>query len=262
MNFLPFKVRQALYYRFFNSWDCHQKHKTKFEKARLKFAGDPSFEMFELVVGDVISGNIAFNGFYELKLSHYLSKIAKNGGLLVDVGANMGYFSLLWLSHNPNNRTIAIEASPHVAKKLKNNVIKNKLGTRAKVFEIAAGKENGTVSFDVASEEQTGWGGIAKVASSATIDVPMKKIDSFVDEQIDFLKIDIEGADTWAIQGCENLLKNKKIKIICFEENRPRMRELGISEGEGVEYIKQFGYRVEPFVTDNGKPVEWIAYLS
>ena len=45
---------------------------------------------------------------------------------------------------------------------------------------------------------------------------------------IDVLKIDVEGADTWVLYGCEQLLKQKAIRNIFFEQNGARMAELGI----------------------------------
>lgn len=75
----------------------------------------PSIAMHDLIVGDVISGQIALTGFYEYELSKKivnLGKTSDRGGLLVDVGANLGYFSLLWLGADERNEAIAIEASP------------------------------------------------------------------------------------------------------------------------------------------------------
>ena len=67
-----------------------------FDRALLSFA--PGASMSALLAGDVISCGIAVTGFYELDLSRRLSALAKRGGRLVDVGANLGYFSFLWLA--------------------------------------------------------------------------------------------------------------------------------------------------------------------
>lgn len=67
-------------------------------------------------------GCIAFLGFYELPLTRRIVKLAQKGGLLVDVGANYGYFSLLWGSQKKGNRTIAFEASPRNHEAIEANV--------------------------------------------------------------------------------------------------------------------------------------------
>src|SRR5687768_3620794 len=66
----------------------------------------------DLSKNDVGHKSIIFNGFYELELSRTMVELARKGGLLVDVGANYGYFSCLWVSQRPDNKAIAFEASP------------------------------------------------------------------------------------------------------------------------------------------------------
>src|SRR5882724_3580048 len=55
---------------------------------------------------------IAWLGFYELDLSRRISSLARQGGLFVDVGANIGVFSCIWAALNPTNEVYAFEPSP------------------------------------------------------------------------------------------------------------------------------------------------------
>src|SRR5213592_1215939 len=66
----------------------------------------------DLSKNDVGHQSIIFNGYYELELTKSIVKLGTNGGLLIDVGANYGYFSCLWASQNSKNKVIAFEASP------------------------------------------------------------------------------------------------------------------------------------------------------
>jgi len=91
---LPAPWSERIFYRLFNGQQ--KRFGELFERSALRLA--PSMSMTGLVVGDVISGQIAFNGFYEYELSKRILELSKQGGLLVDVGANIGYFTLLWLS--------------------------------------------------------------------------------------------------------------------------------------------------------------------
>src|SRR5207302_7105545 len=61
-------------------------------------------------------------GFYDLRLSRTLAGLAPAGGILVDVGANIGYFSLLWTAYNSENTALAFEASPRNQEMLRANV--------------------------------------------------------------------------------------------------------------------------------------------
>ena len=97
----------------------------------------------------------------------------------------------------------------------------------------------GTITFDAGPAEQTGWGGISSTVSSTTIDVPLVRLDhELPDSPIDVLKIDVEGADTWVLLGCEALLKKKRIGTIFFEQNRGRMERLGIAPGEAQTFLR------------------------
>ena len=61
----PNRFKESLYYRYYHT--RHAKWRALFEHATLAFA--PDVTMHGLLPADVISGNIAFNGFYELSLS-------------------------------------------------------------------------------------------------------------------------------------------------------------------------------------------------
>lgn len=112
---------------------------------------------------------------------------------------------------------------------------------------MAAGRESGLMEFHQGPENQTGWGGVALSRNpKSTVPVPVVRLDeSLASERfVDVLKIDIEGADTWAILGAEALLRGKRIGRIFYEENKTRMRELGIPQGEAETFLHSLGYRV------------------
>ena len=122
----------------------------------------------------------------------------------------------------------------------------------------AAGKDSGTITFDVGPSEQTGWGGISTRVSSTTIEVPLVRLDQELPgSSIDVLKIDVEGADTWVLLGCEALLKKKQIGTIFFEQNKDRMALLGIDVGEAKTFLHDLGYTC---VSLGGNDGEWMAF--
>ncbi len=138
---LPLGVRERLFYRFLNSRQAS--YPDLFDDAPLRFAGP--YRMRRLVCGDVISGQIAVNGFYELGLSRELRNLAREGGQCLDVGANLGYFTLLWLAGNSANSVVAVEASPRNQEAIRDNLAYNGLTDRAKLLACAAGDAPRTV---------------------------------------------------------------------------------------------------------------------
>ena len=106
--------------------------------------------MTALVEGDIISESIALTGFYELKLSRRIAKAAAQGGRFVDVGANLGYFSLLWLAARPGNTCICIEASPRNLPLLRKNIESNGFQDRCRIRgKQPAGQERGSIGFEL-----------------------------------------------------------------------------------------------------------------
>ncbi|MBD2391657.1 FkbM family methyltransferase [Aphanizomenon flos-aquae] len=250
-------LRQKLYYRFFSK----QAHKLShlFDSVYLEFAPNIRLKPEPKDVGHQV---IAFCGFYELELTRKIFALAKEGGLFVDVGANYGYFSCLWAAANPKNRVIAFEASPRNTSPLRENITNNNFQSRVEIHDIALGKEVGNLPFSFMSEEQTGWGGLSLKDEMNTINVPVVTLDQFWAESsyststIDMLKIDTEGADTWVLQGAYQLLKEKRIKHIFFEENKVRMSALGILSETAKDLLLSCGYQITPMGSG-----EWYATL-
>ena len=251
---LPPAISQRVYYRVFNhrqSWfsEC-------FDRVELRYG--KGYFMERLVVGDVISGQIALCGFYEPDLSMEIQRLATQPvsstedqrRLLVDVGANMGYFSLLWLAGNAVNRVVAIEASPANCDRIRRNLVVNCLEDRAQLLACAAGDSERVVQFSLGPEDQTGWGGLERPGQVGSvgrmINVPMRRLDDVFsgNEQIEVLKIDVEGSDSLVLEGAERILREKRVKWIFCEQNLIRMRRLGVDEKRAEKLLTSCGYHV------------------
>jgi len=217
-----------------------------FEGANLRFA--PGVQL-SLKPSDVGHQQIVFLGYVEWKLSKRMQGLASKGGLFVDVGANYGYFTCLWASADTGNRVIAFEASPRNLGMLKRNVERNNLQSRVTMVPKAAGRVPGTMSFSLGPEDETGWGGLSLSAGANEVEVAVTTLDEYIgglpdSPVIEVLKIDTEGADTWVIYGAEQLLAQKRIKHLFFEENMDRMAKLGIRPGEAQDLLRNQGYIV------------------
>jgi FkbM family methyltransferase len=252
LRLAPARLRRSLYSRLYAA--RHAAHPRLFARAPLRFA--EGVDMFDLTPGDIISGHIAFTGEYEPKLSHAIRGQAERGGLFVDVGANMGYFSLLWASARPGNRVIAFEASPRVAAQLGGNVERNGLGDAVRIVGKAASDAAGTVRFSTGPADQTGWGGIQPDNPEA-IEVPAVRLDEeLAGEAIAVLKVDVEGAESLVLRGAEELLRERRIGLIFFEWNPERAALLGLEFADLIAFLESTGYRAVPF---NAERTEWRA---
>jgi FkbM family methyltransferase len=256
MRVLPTRVAGSLFDRYYRA--RRDRWLPLYQDAKLSAA--PSVTM-QLVPGDRVSDVIAFTGVYEADLTRRVMKLAHIGGTMIDVGANLGYFSVLWTGAHASNRCIAFEAAPRNLEILRKNVGKNKMNERIRVVPCAAAAKSGKLIFDLGPADQCGWGGIAAVKNERQIEVEAVRVDETVaaDGPIALLKVDVEGADTWALMGCERLLISKLVEEIWFEQNKPRMKMLGIQENAAQEFLESMEYRCKPHDNVNSPVVQWSA---
>jgi FkbM family methyltransferase len=215
------------------------------KNAHLEFA--PA-KMTSLLGSDYGHRQIAWLGYYELEMSRMIASLAKKGGLLVDVGANAGYFTCMWSALNHENQVYAFEPSPRNLVMLRQNLEELKCPNRLRVFDCALGRESKMLNFDLGPEEQSGWGGLSSLDSVRSIPVKVCRLDELIlnGESISVLKIDTEGADPWVLEGAQALLKQRRIKHVFFEKNLKRMQQLGIQENEAEDFLVSMGYKVYP----------------
>ncbi len=257
---LPRRLRKSAWYRLYRGGD--PRWLPLYRAARLEHA--PRVAM-ELVPGDLASDCIAFTGVYELPLGDRVVELGRRGGTMIDVGANLGYFALVWAAANPANRVVAIEASPRNVPILRRNVESNGLAGRVQVHAVAAGREPGRMRFDLGPTGQNGWGGLVGsghggAPAAEVVEVDVARVDALVpDQPIALLKVDVEGADAWAIEGCDRLLRAKLVAEVRYEQNLPRIRALGIDPDAAQAYLRSVGY--EPLIEDASNPeiIEWVA---
>ena len=200
---------------------------------------------------DVAHRRLAWTGLYDLPLSRQIARLARSGGLLLDVGANAGYFTILWCAARADNRVAAFEPCPANVRLLRQNLAANGWESRVQVHPVAAGRGKGSLPFMPGPAGQTGWGGLApSIGSSqlpaATFPVPVCSLDQLFPHRprIRVLKVDTEGADAWVIQGARGLLARGCIEQVFFEENLERMQALGIEPGTAAGVLRECGYRV------------------
>jgi FkbM family methyltransferase len=250
MNFLrkiyPLWLRGKLYFH----WPARQRARPEnFTEVSLEFA---PVKLCALLNTDCGHRQIARLGFYELELSQRMAVLGRRGGLLVDVGANVGYFTTIWAGLNPQNEVYAFEPSPRNLAMLQKNVSGLLRPGGVKIFTEAVGKAAGVCHFDVGPEAQSGWGGLTTALSARTIPIKVRRLDDIipVDKLVSVLKVDTEGADTWVLFGAENLLRHKRIQHIFFEANLERMAQLGIDADAAAGFLSDLDYQVSPLGGD------------
>jgi FkbM family methyltransferase len=136
---------------------------------------------------------ILLNADYNAEELAFLAGGLKPGGVFVDVGANVGLFSLPLASVvGPKGKVLAIEPDPVIRKRLETNVAAND-APAVRIVPFALGDREGEVSF-IQDDRNLGHN---RVGEAGGITVPMKPMLTVLTEagvaQVDAFKIDVEG---------------------------------------------------------------------
>ncbi|MDW8324031.1 MAG: FkbM family methyltransferase [Burkholderiales bacterium] len=216
-----------------------------------------------IVPGDIISDSLASSGVWEPELSARLCELARvGGGTLIEVGANIGYFTVLWAAAGADCRVIAFEPAWRNLQLLHHNVRRNGLAERVDILPIAAGRTLTLARFDPGPQAQTGWGGLVNDARAGTVCVAVAPLDALLPPtlQVAVLKIDVEGADTWVLEGCRRLLQERRVQRVFYEQNHPRMAALGVASNAAERLLTEVGYVTRPITPTDHEVVEWEAW--
>lgn len=147
--------------------------------------------------------------------------------VVVDVGSHVGKYSLVASKLVGNSgKVIAIEAEPENYKALLRNISINSF-TNITPLNLAAFNKNSKINLYI--DELDNQNSLkANIKRGRSVEVEARTIDSIANEynisKIDFLKIDVEGAEVEVLEGMEHILRNSpdlKVLIETSEKNKP-----------------------------------------
>lgn len=174
------------------------------------------------------TGRLMLEGGGEPEVQAALLEHLRAGMTVYDVGANIGFFSLLAARLvGSAGRVVAFEADPEVAGRLRENAARNDFSWIAVEQQaVCAGPHE--VFFqraDATSSPDRGLGRVVKEETAGTIRVSCISLDDYASAGAypDFVKCDVEGAEVEVFRGAERLLRDKRPMILCemhSEENK------------------------------------------
>jgi FkbM family methyltransferase len=145
-------------------------------------------------------------GVFEPNLSAFLRAHLKPGDVFVDVGANVGYFSLLAAKLvGPTGKVVAVEAAPATYDALQAALALNGVTNARAINEAAFDSVSRLAIYTVDDEENAGGASVVKAVGPPIAEVPARPLaDMLTDDEIARLrlvKIDVEGAEVAAVAG-------------------------------------------------------------
>lgn len=193
--------------------------------------------------------------FYGTKfgLSDYQSMLTRQQRLLdvakikapktiIDIGANVGFFTRLVVDNFPKASVYSIEAVPQVADCLKKNT---KTYKNVQVFNTAMSEESGEFFMNFNKDNSL----VTDFDPKGNIRVKAVTLDEFCQansiETIDILKIDVEHFEHLVLQGAQNTLKN--VKYLVLEVTLEDNSNYTISSLLSLLYSKDFDFQLLAF---------------
>ncbi len=167
---------------------------------------------------------------YEPTETEIVKSNVKKNDIAVDIGANVGYYTLLMAKNEAN--VFSYEPEPQNFELLKKNVSLNDFSSNVKLYNKAVSNFNGNSKLALA-EHSTGQHklGTNRFGNEA-IDVEVIKLEL---DKIDFAKIDVEGDELHVLQGMKTL-PNKML----VEFNSINLKESGSNHKDFFRFIEKY----------------------
>lgn len=198
---------------------------------------------------------LLMDGLWESHVTGWLHDTLKPGATMVDVGANIGYFTVLAAQCvGPEGRVVAVEASPGLCDILRRNVAMNGHLPATTVWNRAAWSRAETLEL----HQRVHYGANSSLApagaehldeladSEVAVEVEAVPLDDLLADlpRIDVLKLDVEGAEVHALQGLGRTIHAHPEMTLMVEWAPEQIRRMGDDPGEVVALLTGHGYQL------------------
>src|SRR5207245_472560 len=245
---LPQRIRRFL------ASPMRSKYITLANRARRIFPGMPiplrlPFGVWWLAEGSALDQELIYNEFEEMERK-FVKKLLRRDMTVVDVGAHHGLYTLLaskrvgWDGH-----VIAIEPSPRECVRLEKHLRMNRC-SNTELVPCALGENPGEEDLYLVDGEQDWCNSLRRPAVSEpihTVRVPVRRLDDVLAEsgvsKVDFVKLDVEGAELSVLYGAMKLLHRESRPAILAEVRDTRTQPWGYAAREILQFLARMDYR-------------------
>ena len=207
---------------------------------------DPDFVM-ELGLIDVIERELTVKGVWDKPVLDELKSRLQPGDVFIDIGANIGYFSLVASRLvGAGGRVYSFEPSPINVGRLARHLTVNSVENTS-ILSVGLGHEDEEVRLHFPTRNNAGASTIRAIEAGASMQshpIVVRRLDSIVPEwqrSPKLIKIDIEGAELNALKGMEKLLREHRPTVLC-EMTGEFLQDMDASIEEMLLFMENLGY--------------------
>ncbi len=190
------------------------------------------------------------DGGFERAEMGFVSRLLRPGMTVLDIGAHHGLYTLLAAKRvGARGRVIAFEPSPREKKRLQRHVRLNR-ATNVSIQGVALGDEAGEADLFLVEGKQDWCNSLQPPATeerTCRVRVEVRRLDDVLDEsgiaRVDFIKLDVEGAELSFLHGATKLLAGERRPVILAEVQDIRTRPWGYPAREIIRFLVRARYR-------------------
>lgn len=188
--------------------------------------------------------HMVHNLYYEKAETELMLSSLCEGGVLIDIGANVGWYSIAAARHFAKISVHSFEPGPSTFELLKKNVEQNGAQKKVHLNRLALGEKIGTVRFT--SDLDTG-NHIAAASDARAVEVECTTLDAYCAKaglvRVDFIKCDVEGAELLVLRGAKDTLTRFRPKLL-LEVVDSWCRRFGYTPADLFDFMQNRGYAI------------------
>ncbi|MEP7341483.1 MAG: FkbM family methyltransferase [Acidobacteriota bacterium] len=202
---------------------------------------------------DHVQRQIWFYGAYEPVETYLFSQLLRPGMTVLDVGANVGQYSLMAATAVGATGSVhSFEPVPVTFARLQTHIADNGLADIIRAHRVALWNDDTRVNLGLSTEMADNLGSYSIGTDAATaitdspVEAPALRLSTYAVAQhltrLDVIKMDIEGAEPFALAGGYDLIREFRPTIL-IEVNKTALTRLGSSPAELWGIVSDLGYR-------------------
>jgi len=182
---------------------------------------------------------------YEPFAIELIRKTTNKGDVVIDGGASLGYFTLRFADGvGKNGKVYAYEPNENNVPILLDSITANKFNDRVSIIQKALTDKEGEGELYVApgagSSVMYDEGRFSNIQRVKTTN-----IDSyFANKRVDFIKLDIDGCEVYALKGAKETIQNNKRMKMLVEFSPSRIVDTGHKPEDLINLIKNYGFKI------------------
>ena len=197
-----------------------------------------------------LTGNI-YAGLHEFPDMSYLLHVLRTDDLFVDVGANLGSYTILACAAL-DAKGCAFEPVPETFSRLNDNIRLNQIEDKVTCYQMGVGRRKGSIEF-TSNHDTTNHALADGESCENTVVVNISTLNDILkDESPTLIKIDTEGFETEVLEGALEILKKPSLHSVIMELNESGGR-YGFDETRILEIMTSHGFKTYSYDPFNRK---------